>query len=77
MTGEPGERVDLNAISPSDLARLMSAITRSQITEAMLRSDIEAGAPVRDDGKINLLHYLAWLLRERRRDRRPPSAPPG
>lgn len=76
MTGDSGERVDLSAIDPSDLARVIASITRSPFTEAMIRADIDAGAPVREDGKVNVLHYLAWLLRERRRDRRPPAAPP-
>lgn len=78
MNGDSRETVDLSAISPSDLARLIAAMTRSPFTEEMIRTDIAAGAPVRQDGRINLLHYLAWMLRERRRDRprRRRSAPP-
>lgn len=77
MSGDSGDKVNLSAVDPSDLARIFSALTRSPITEAMIRADIAAGAPVRPDGRINVMHYLAWLLRERRRGRRPPPPSPG
>lgn len=64
-------RRDLTAISPADLATLLRAAARAEITEAMIRADIDAGAPVNRDGTLHLLHYLAWLLREERRDRGP------
>ncbi len=31
------------------------------ISEDMLRADIDAGAPVGPDGRINLIQYAAWL----------------
>jgi hypothetical protein len=34
------------------------------VTEAVLRDDIEAGAPTNADGTLNLVHYAAWLIRE-------------
>lgn len=33
-------------------------------TEASIRADVAAGAPVNPDGTINLLAYGAWLVRE-------------
>ncbi len=68
MSPDP-QRRDLTAISPPELAALLRAAARSDITEAMIRADIAAGAPVNRDGTLHLLHYLAWLLREERRDR--------
>ncbi|HRQ75578.1 MAG TPA: hypothetical protein PK098_06625 [Phycisphaerales bacterium] len=35
-----------------------------QITEEMLRADIDAGAPMNADGTLNLVHYTAWLVKE-------------
>jgi len=34
------------------------------VTDAMLRADIDAGAPVNADGSVNLVHYAAWLVKE-------------
>ena len=34
------------------------------VTDAMLRADIDAGAPVNADGSLNLVHYAAWLVKE-------------
>jgi hypothetical protein len=31
----------------------------------MIRADLAAGAPVNTDGTINLVHYAAWLVKER------------
>ena len=41
------------------------------ISEDMLRSDIDAGAPVGADGRINLIQYAAWL------NQAPPIEPAG
>jgi hypothetical protein len=34
------------------------------VTTEMIREDLEAGAPTTADGRINLVHYTAWLARE-------------
>jgi hypothetical protein len=47
-----------------DAARLLSAVGGKPISEATIRSDIEAGAPRNQDGTLNLVHYAAWLVRE-------------
>lgn len=67
---EPPKRRSLASISPSDLARIASIITRSEITEDMIKRDIAAGAPVRPDGNLHVMFYLAWLIREDTDDRR-------
>ena len=48
-------------------AQILSAAGGREVTEDMVRKDIEAGAPVNDDGTINLVHYAAWLVKERAR----------
>lgn len=52
-------------LSLPDLARLLSDTGEHRVTVAMLRADVAAGAPVNDDGTVNLLHYAALLLARR------------
>jgi len=52
------------ALSVADAARVLKLAGGKTVTEATLRADIEAGAPVNPDGTINLLHFAAWLARE-------------
>lgn len=52
------------ALSPAEIARLLSLASRREITEAMVREDLDAGAPANPDGTVNLVHYAAWLVRQ-------------
>ncbi|KAA0215779.1 MAG: hypothetical protein DYG94_06440 [Leptolyngbya sp. PLA3] len=52
------------ALSVGDAARVLARVGGSEVTEAMLRADVEAGAPTNADGTINLVHYTAWLVKE-------------
>jgi len=54
----------LTALTVAQAAKVLSAAGGRRITEAMLRADIDAGAPANADGTINLVHYTAWLVRE-------------
>jgi hypothetical protein len=47
-----------------DLARILSAMGPKPVTMEMLQADIDDGAPQNSDGTLNLIQYLAWLLRE-------------
>jgi hypothetical protein len=51
-----------NALTVADAVRLLAKA--GPVTEAMLRADLAAGAPVNPDGTIHLVHYAAWLVRE-------------
>jgi hypothetical protein len=56
MTAEPAKPgVDPTALTVAQASQLLG------ISEDMLRADIEAGAPVGADGRINLIQYAAWL----------------
>ncbi len=46
------------------VAKVLRAAGARGLTEEMIRTDIDAGAPVNADGTINLVHYAAWLARE-------------
>jgi hypothetical protein len=52
------------ALSVEQMARLLSAAGGRQVTPAQVQADIDAGAPVLPGGRINLVHYTAWLLRD-------------
>lgn len=52
------------ALSVEEVSRLLSAAGGKRITAEQVQADLDAGAPVGPDGKINLVHYAAWLVRE-------------
>jgi len=57
-------QIKLTAISVSDLAKLLKHAGSSHASEEAIRKDVEKGAPVNQDGTINLIHYAAWLIKE-------------
>lgn len=52
------------SLSVEEMARLLSAAGGRKVTPEQVQADIDAGAPVGAGGKINLIHYAAWLTRE-------------
>lgn len=52
------------ALAPAEVAKLLSLASRREVTEAMVRADLDAGAPANPDGTVNLVHYAAWLVRQ-------------
>lgn len=67
MTTSSSQTLDPQALSIDDLARLLTQLGREKITQEMIQADVDVGAPINDDGTINLIHYAAWLVRERGR----------
>ena len=61
MTAEPPK---ITALTPVQVAKILAAAGSRRITEAMVRADIDAGAPTNADGTINLVHYAAWLAKK-------------
>ena len=59
----PG-RIDPAALTVAQAAKVLSAVGNGPVTEDMLRRHIEAGAPTTADGRINLVHYAAWLNKD-------------
>ena len=47
---------------------MLSKASGETITPAMIERDIAEGAPIDRDGRMNLIHYTAWVLRRRRDD---------
>ena len=52
------------ALSPEELARVLSAVGIKPVTLDIIQADLAAGAPQNADGSINLVNYAAWLVRE-------------
>lgn len=50
--------------SPEDLAGLLTRASGVEISAAVIRADVKAGAPRGKGGVVNLFAYAAWLLRE-------------
>ncbi|MCC5786899.1 MAG: hypothetical protein JJU33_09380 [Phycisphaerales bacterium] len=66
-SGAEPQRLNPAAMSPPDAARVLTrlgGVGGNSITEAMLRADIDAGAPTNADGSLNLVHYAAWLVQQ-------------
>ena len=57
-------RIDPLAMTIAQAAKVLSAVSGERITDDMLRADVEAGAPVTADGRINLVYYAAWLVQQ-------------
>ena len=56
------------ALAVADAARLLAKASSEPVTEAMIRGDIDDGAPTNQDGTVNLVHYAAWLAMKTRED---------
>ncbi len=55
------------ALRLADAARVLSASGPTQVTVEMLQADLAEGAPRNADGTLNLVHYVAWLVRQESR----------
>ena len=66
MSDESPGPTSFNAasISVADLARVLSAAGGRLVTPEQVTADLESGAPCLPDGRINLIYFTAWLLRE-------------
>ena len=58
------DMIDPLAMTVAQAAKVLSAVSGERITQDMLRADVEAGAPVTADGRINLVYYAAWLVQQ-------------
>lgn len=56
--------VKITALTPGQVAKLLSQVGSWGITAEMVGADLDAGAPKNTDGTVNLIHYAAWLARE-------------
>jgi hypothetical protein len=61
---EPANSLKITAISVEDAARALASAYGRRVTEEQVRAVAEAGELLRADGTINLLEYVAFLVRE-------------
>ena len=52
------------AIPLAELAAMLTKVSGRTVLVEQLRLDVESGAPATPDGRVNLVHYAAWLARE-------------
>lgn len=56
--------VNPQSMTVAETAKLLSAIGGKRVTSEDVQADVDAGAPMVAGGRINLVHYTAWLARE-------------
>lgn len=56
--------IRLTTLSLEDAAKVITQTGGIRLTAADLKADVDAGAPVNEDGTISLIAYAAWLVRE-------------
>lgn len=59
---EGSKKPSNSALTPADVARVLTRVGGWAITEEHVRSDMASGAPTNEDGTINMTHYAAWLM---------------
>jgi len=65
-TGDTAKKRRLSpaALTPGDLAALLTKAGAVRVEPEDIEADIDAGAPTNADGTINLVQYAAWLVRD-------------
>ena len=62
--GDVPTQLNPAALTVEELARLLSAAGGTAVSADDVRADLDAGAPVLPNGRVHLVHYTAWLVRE-------------
>ena len=61
------KKLDPTALTPEDLAKLLSVSAKRLITTEQVTEIAEAGNLLSTDGKLNLIFYTAYLIGEQAR----------
>jgi hypothetical protein len=61
MNKNEKEKIDITRLSRENLVRLLANSGFRDASAELLEKDISDGAPVNDDGTINLFDFAAWL----------------
>lgn len=56
--------INPSALSPADLAAILTKAGAKQATEERIREHLARGAPTNSNGTIHLVHYTAWLAKQ-------------
>ncbi len=52
------------ALSQEDVIKLLNRAGCRIMTMEMLQNDIDAGMPINANGTVNLVKYMAWMIKE-------------
>jgi hypothetical protein len=52
------------ALNPDDLVKILKKSGCRMMTVELLQRDMDGGMPPNDDGTINLVMYVAWMMKE-------------
>lgn len=63
-SGQSAAPLNPLALSLEELATLLTHAGGTTVTVEQVREDIDDGAPISADDRVNLVHYAAWLNRE-------------
>ncbi len=55
---------NLLALKPDQVVDVLVKSGFRDMTLELLHSDFDLGAPRNPDGTVNLIHYMAWMLKE-------------
>ena len=55
---------NLLALTPEQLVDVLVRSGFRDMTLELLHRDFELGAPRNPDGTVNLIHYMAWTIKE-------------
>ena len=58
------EELNPNAMTAEQMAAMFSKLRRRKVPVAEIEADIDSGAPTNGAGRLNLLTYTAWMLKE-------------
>jgi len=64
LSNGPNAGLKITALSVLDVVKIISGSGGRKFTEATVRADVAAGAPVNPDQTLNLVCYTAWLVKE-------------
>jgi|LakMenEpi03Aug12_release.lakeMendotaPanAssembly.Ray.scaffolds.fasta_scaffold209515_2 hypothetical protein len=57
------EGLNLSALTVEQMADILGKASGTTIDAALIRADVESGAPADENGRMNLLAYAAWLAK--------------
>ena len=63
-TDEPSKTLKITAIPVAEAAKVLASAYGRRVTEEQVRAIAERGGLIRADDTINLLGYVAYLVRE-------------
>lgn len=61
---KPKNQLDPAAMPIADAVRILSASGSKEVTAESIQIDLGNGAPTNPDGTVNLVQYVAWLVKE-------------